>query len=387
MDADVLQLVQSIHQSNCSCVLAVTGGGSTAISWLLGVPGASRTILEAHVPYSQDAFCQLLGKTPEGFCTDKASVELAEAAWSRAMTLRSCGRCVGIGCTASLASDRPKRGEHRFFAAAAIEEAVTTLSLILEKNTRSRFEEEAIVSRAIVNLLADAAGLSERLTIPLRPGESLEQKTLDRGILLARFLRRESGRLCVLSDGRLSENATLPRALLSGSFNPLHEGHSLLARLAAGRLQLPIAYEVSVTNVDKPALGLAEIRKRVSQFHGNATVWLTHAPTFVEKAGLFPSCVFVVGVDTAARIVQPQYYAGGQAGMDRAALTIRSQGCRFLVAARSTDKGQLLGMEDVAVPASFVGLFEAIPKEHFNVPISSTELRRRLQSESGVAMD
>src|SRR5258708_32220897 len=108
MDPDLNRLIHSVHQTSCSCVLAVTGGGSTAVSWLLGVRGASRTILEVQVPYAQESFCQFLGKRPDGFCTAATSVAMAELAWSRAMVLHPNGLCVGIGCTASLASDRPK---------------------------------------------------------------------------------------------------------------------------------------------------------------------------------------------------------------------------------------------------------------------------------------
>ncbi len=53
------------------------------------------------------------------------------------------------------------------------------------------------------------------------------------------------------------------------------------------------------------------------------------------------------------------------------------QGCRFLVAARVNREGQLLGLEDIATAKHFDGLFEAIPKEAFNMPISSSELRER----------
>ena len=46
------QLVQQIHDSPTRIVLAASGGGSRAIADLLEVPGGSRTLLEAIVPYS-----------------------------------------------------------------------------------------------------------------------------------------------------------------------------------------------------------------------------------------------------------------------------------------------------------------------------------------------
>jgi Cytidylyltransferase-like len=377
MDSDANLLISAIHQTSCSCVLAVTGGGATAAGCLLTVPGASHTILEVQTPYSEESLCQFLGKRPEGFCTTQTSMDLAEAAWSRAMILRSGGTCVGIGCTASLATDRPKRGDHRFYAAAAVEEVVRILSVTFEKGARSRAEEERVVSRAILNLLGEAVGLNDRLEVALRPGEVLKQETHDRGALLSRFARRDLGRLCAMPDGRFRDEAVQPPVLLPGSFNPLHEGHWALVRAAAKHLHLPTSFELSMINVDKPPLGLAEIRRRLAQFHGRSAVWLTHAPTFVEKASIFPGCIFVVGLDTAERLVAPQYYQGGELGVARAADEFRAAGCRFLVAARTNREGQHVGLEDIAAPNCFHGLLEAIPKEDFNMLISSSELRQR----------
>ena len=54
-------LIQQLHESPHQLVLAVTGGGSLAISGLLTRPGASATVLEAVVPYSpqNDALSEL----------------------------------------------------------------------------------------------------------------------------------------------------------------------------------------------------------------------------------------------------------------------------------------------------------------------------------------
>ncbi len=49
-------LIQAIHDSPPRAVFAAAGAGSQALADLLGVPGASRTLLEALIPYAADSF-------------------------------------------------------------------------------------------------------------------------------------------------------------------------------------------------------------------------------------------------------------------------------------------------------------------------------------------
>src|SRR5689334_10669835 len=67
MDAAVRQLITALHQLPCRFVVALTGGGTGAASWLLSVPGGSRTVLEVVVPYAEDALCDYLRRRPESF--------------------------------------------------------------------------------------------------------------------------------------------------------------------------------------------------------------------------------------------------------------------------------------------------------------------------------
>src|SRR4029453_17081115 len=113
-------------------------------------------------------------------------------------------------------------------------------------------------------------------------------------------------RLTSCPDGQLARSAPIPRAVLPGSFNPLHAGHLALAHVAGQILSAPVVFELSVTNVDKPSLRVAEVRRRLRQFEWRYVVELTRAPTFGEKARLFPGATFVVGSDTAERIAQPR---------------------------------------------------------------------------------
>jgi hypothetical protein len=104
-------------------------------------------------------------------------------------------------------------------------------------------------------------------------------------------------------------------------------------------------------------------------------VWLTREPTFVGKAGHFPGATFVVGADTAARIVQPRYYPDHK--MSEALAFFRGQGCRFLVAGRSDDSGKFVRLDDLGIGPDLRDLFEAIPQDAFHVDLSSTHLRER----------
>ena len=47
--------IEKIHVTPHKTVLAVSGAGTQAVAWLLGVAGASRTILEPLVPYGRES--------------------------------------------------------------------------------------------------------------------------------------------------------------------------------------------------------------------------------------------------------------------------------------------------------------------------------------------
>src|SRR5437762_1926961 len=80
--------------------------------------------------------------------------------------------------------------------------------------------------------------------------------------------------------------SSVPRAVLSGSFDPLHHGHTALARAASVRLNVEVHFELSVVNADKPELPREEVERRVAQFATVGPVWVTRAATFERKADL-----------------------------------------------------------------------------------------------------
>ncbi len=375
------QLVERIHAAGRPMVLAITGGGSGAIAELLSVPGGSATILEAVVPYSAAALEQWLGGPPDHYCDERTARAMAMAAFERARRLSTAdpGVLRGIGATASLVSNRPKRGPHRIHVAWQSAERTAVVSCELTKGARSRLEEEQLAAQLILKAVGEACGINtvaqDGLTSasPLLPGERVTRRDETAPPAWSELLlgRRD----CVAIAEKPDSPNERPAALFPGAFNPLHVGHLRMAEIAAERLGEKVTFELSILNVDKPPLDFVEIADRLRQFSGQQ-VLLTRAPRFVEKAQLAPGCTFIVGADTIYRIGDPKYYDGDEAARDTAVAAIAAAGCRFLVFGR-TLQGHFQTVENFALPALLRQLCDEVPETQFRDDISSTELRTR----------
>src|ERR1700726_96972 len=174
-DAAWRQLISALHRSGRKAALAITGGGSGAVGELLRVPGGSRLLIEAQIPYDEQALAAFLGFAPAQACSADTAIAMARTARARAAGLMPPNTeagtdpagadlvgpdLVGLGATAALVSDRPRKGEHRFHIAFANSAGIAHCTCVLAKGRRDRAAEEDLVSRAIVLWLARACGIA-----------------------------------------------------------------------------------------------------------------------------------------------------------------------------------------------------------------------------------
>ena len=384
------RLIAALTAADRRLAVVSTGGGSLAITHLVTTPGSSSVVLDAQVPYARTAVDELLGGAQDSYCSAKTARRLAAAAWERAIHLdgvaASAGRAVGLAIAASLKTSQPKRGRHRVVAAVQTLDATFSAELVLTKDARSRADEEVVAAALALDLLAEAVRLPAdcrgHLATLLRDDERVIRDDVVAPGAWRDLLAGE--RSVVNADGETPP----PEAgglVFPGSFDPLHEGHRLMARIAEEIAERPLSWEISVTNVDKPLLDYLAIRDRAAQFTGQR-LWLTRAARFMDKLVIFPESTFVMGADTYARLADPRYYGGSSAAANEAVDTIAARARGLIVFGRIRN-GVFEDASQIDASQRLRDISYFVSQREFRLDISSTELRRQENERREAACD
>jgi len=407
----IASLYADPHAPRCAAV--TTGGGAALGQWLVGTPGASSVVLDFQLPYIQSSLTQYLGgHEPKRYCSAETAALMSQRALCRAKELwlsnnngdlRSLvgNKFVGLGATAAIVSTAPKRGEHRAFVACATDEGTRQLGLAMKKGARDRVGEDEMVSRLLLrSLLSSSGDLGADWNDALEDTEVVTEDFIPNPDPLETLLSGKAPAVsCVLflPANSKEESVTYPNfvpqttmIVYPGSFNPLHQGHIELAKAAQRSLTAkdvggsatscpPLAFEISAANPDKPTLSKSVLVGRIEQFDSENPVIVTKAPLFLEKARLMPNCAFVVGADTATRILNKKYYSNSETEMVLALSEMKHLGASFLVGGRKVGD-TFLTLQDILaplehLPASIREMFVEIPS--FRVDLSSSEIRAK----------
>src|SRR3984893_14082109 len=210
-DAAWQQLISALHASGRKAALAITGGGSGAVAELLRVPGGSRLLIEAQIPYDALALATFLGFAPAQACSSETAIAMARSARARAARLVPSidvgvgTDLVGLGATAALVSDRPRKGEHRCHIAFANSTGIAHCTCVMAKGRRDRAAEEDLVSRAVVLWLGRARGVATPSPRSLFDADEHYAETGTAAVdTIDRLLAGELDRVTVQPDGQMT---------------------------------------------------------------------------------------------------------------------------------------------------------------------------------------
>ena len=386
IDMDTDTLIPKIHETRTKAVLIITGGGTEVLPVLLKRGGGSATLLSAVVPYANAETVELLGGEPEKFVSEQTARQLAMAAYQRALELRSKDEPVcGVACTSALQKTPEEREGriHHIFCALQTGYKTISLSLTLDAGHFTwewqgqpikptaydvREWEETINAKMLLALVAEGCGLRAEVVHP----KIVRRESTLLDTWLPQLLSGEATSLVYMPEFHdmiaMPVGNNIPEYLLPGSFNPMHPGHVEMAEHVENFSGNKVAFEISIRNADKPMLDFITLQERLESCGKKRHVWLTNAPTFAKKALIFPGTTFLVGWDTAKRIVDPKY-----GNVDKAITTFEKTGVRFIIFGREINGEYHCELD--GFPKRFCDLSSEVIERLHNRAVSSTGIR------------
>lgn len=386
--------IKKIHNSEYECVIACSGGGTCVLPLLLNGGGGSKTLLEAIVPYSKESFDDFMGCKVNQYCSESAAIKLAMRSFEKAKkySKKTISKIIGVGCTCALKKTNEERENrvYKIYVATQTFSENRVLSLEVRKDNpeflKRRLEQENIAGKMIIYALSAACGIP--FSIDSSISRFINRRSVVAPTTLTNIIHYNTDPMPFdPKKGWKTIPYYDPHVIFPGSFNPLHNGHLEMAELAYEYLDRGssseggIDFEISVSNINQPNIDYFDLMNRVSIF-GRASnmphvgnMWITNAPTFVDKARLFPNAYFIVGIDTIEKISNVKNYRFDAQIRDFTYNIFKKKNIRFLVFSRMIED-KIKTLNDIRVPKKLKELCIEIDNDRrFFSQMSSSELR------------
>lgn len=171
-----------------------------------------------------------------------------------------------------------------------------------------------------------------------------------------------------------------PKFLFSGSFNLMHDGHIAIADYIYSKYNVPVDFEISFNNVDKPSITKDDVylrykvmvEKRKPSF---GKLYMTDDARYLEKARVLPDVTFVCGFDTIKALADASYYKEDK--FDNVLQELNDLGIKWLVFPRHKEDGKLSTEEDFKYLPRLLLRNLKIATDFKAINISSSELRKQ----------
>jgi nicotinic acid mononucleotide adenylyltransferase len=297
-----------VKEAGINIHVIATGAGAGIQQELWEIPGSSAYLGGASFPYATEETDELLGFTPKSYCSQETAIDLASAAYMRAYKFGG-KKPVGIGLTASVASEREHRGDHRIFTCVMTDENVLFKGWNIKKGIGfyqrmldGKYADMTVFKMLNTFLPQGETGTGHPTT------ETVDVSALAKERFFAHpFFTASGQRLEGLPCKKGAYYPYHPYALMPGAFNPPHEGHFGTAEAMLKDHGRVTVYEITAEPPHKDALSTQQLLQRAKLLHGRDRIFTQKEPFYLDKARTFGGMPLVLGADAMVRMLDPKW--------------------------------------------------------------------------------
>lgn len=393
--------LQQLLDRKVKLFIYATGAGAGLQKRAWDIPGCSVYLVGAGFPYKTQLTERIVGHKIDSFVSKETSIELAMAAYMEAYDPNDkADDVIGIGLTASVASVKAHRGEHRVIVTAISNKKTITKSMVIQKGDSSYRSADGELADelgelAILEVLGIVSEPSKAIT-----GNALEFHTeevsddeLINIIMKRPYLKADGTRSAWVqptmkvrhyNGNRLvtSEAPSYAVMYAPGTYNPFHYGHEGAATAAQNSRindkcqNIELIYTTCINPIHKPITKAVDLLQKISQMRGRNFLLTKDDGLFLDKARANPNAGFVLGADALLNMLNPKWYKD-PSDIGKMLEELNDLNVKFYIVGRLVD-GTFMTLKDIQQQhpniINYCFLFCSVPGRW---DVSSTELRNQ----------